>query len=158
MHRALLFCVATIVALGATAAKAQEFAAWEGKQQVYEGQGGTRKTIDGVDFWSNGAPPRKFMLLGYITDRRHKTGIIGAISMGNLESDVAKVAKQAGGDAVILVSENAETTGYVGNAWNNPNGGPTWGNGAPVQKQNSKFAVVKYLPDDTPVTPPAPSP
>jgi hypothetical protein len=156
MHRILAFCAAAIFAFCAENAMAQEFAAWEGKPQVHEGQGGTRKTVDDIDFWTNGAPPRKFMLLGYITDRRHKTGIWGAISMGNLEADVAKVAKQAGGDAVILVSADAETTGYVGNAWNNPNGNHTWGSGAPVQKQNSKFAVVKYLPDDTLVTPLSP--
>jgi hypothetical protein len=33
----------------------------------YEGTGGTTLTVDGVDFWSNGTPPRKFSLPGEVT-------------------------------------------------------------------------------------------
>jgi hypothetical protein len=122
---------------------AQEFLPFEGKQTVYEGNGGTRRNIDGIDFWENGDPPKKYMLLGYITDRRHKTGIWGAISMSNLETDVAKVAKQAGADAVILVSSDTETTGSTG--YVPPNGGAR--TIRPVQKFDSKYAVIKYVVD-----------
>lgn len=128
---------------------AQEFLPFEGKQTVYEGNGGTRRNVDGIDFWENGDPPRKFILLGYITDRRHRTGIWGAISMSNLESDVAKVAKQAGADAVILVSSDTETTGSTG--YIPPNGGAA--TIRPVQKQNSKYAAIRYAVETSPASP-----
>jgi len=92
-----------------TAVVAQEFLPYEGKNAVKEGEGGTKKIIDGVDFWADGAPPRPFKLLGYISDRRHKTGLVGMIRMSSLESDVAELAKKNGGDAVILVAAEAET-------------------------------------------------
>lgn len=138
---------------------AQEFQAYEGRNAIREGDGGTKKNVDGIDFWSNGAPPYRFKLLGFITDRRHKSGLFGMISMSGLESSVAEVAKKSGGDAVIQVSSEAETVGAVGNSYGNAQGtATTTGNttnarvtgsssstSAAVQKQNSKFAVVKYL-------------
>lgn len=138
---------------------AQEFLPWEGKNAIQEGEGGTKKVVDGIDFWADGAPPRPFKLLGYISDRRHKTGLIGLIRMSSLESDVAKLAKENGADAVILVGSEAETVGTVGSSYGsaqgnaNTFGGNTtmhasgWsaGSSAAVQKQQSKYAVVKYV-------------
>lgn len=146
------------------AALAQDFLPYEGKNSVREGQGGTKKVVDGIDFWADGAPPRQFKLLGYIEDRRHKTGLVGMIRMSSLESNVAAVAKQNGGDAVILVSSEAETVGQVGNSYGTANANSTHYAGATttrasgtstsmsaaVQKQQSKYAVVKYLPDPDP--------
>ena len=37
---------------------AQEFLPYEGKNAIQEGEGGTKKVVDGVDFWADGAPPR----------------------------------------------------------------------------------------------------
>lgn len=124
---------------------AQEFAAWEGKEKVYEGEGGTRKTVDGIDFWSDGSPPRKFVLIGYITDRRHKTGLLGAMRMSRLESDVARVAREAGADAVILLSAEDETTGRIGTGFTPPGGGNSWGSATDIKKQNTRFAAVRYV-------------
>lgn len=143
-------------------AVAADFTAYEGKNAIQEGDGGEKKTVDGVDFWSNGAPPRKFKLLGYLNDRRHKTGLVGKVRMSGLESDIAEEAKKAGGDAVILVGAEAETTGYVGQAQTNTqanarvSGNNVYGNSnawtntqaVAVQKQNSRYAVIKYLPDE----------
>jgi|SRR5450755_1544395 len=47
-------------------------------------------SVEQTAFWS----PRQFKLLGYIEDRRHKTGLIGMMRMSGLEGDVADVAKQ----------------------------------------------------------------
>jgi hypothetical protein len=108
---------AFMVAFGISlSAFGQDFLPFEGNNAVREGEGGTKKTVDGVDFWADGAPPRQFKLLGYITDRRHKTGLVGMVRMSGLESDIAEVAKKNGGDAVILVSSEAETVGTVGNS------------------------------------------
>jgi hypothetical protein len=164
MKRMHLLALSTLVLLSFLHANepwAQEFQAYEGKNAVREGEGGTKKTVDGVDFWSDGAPPYRFKLIGFITDRRHKTGLVGMISMSNLEGSIAEVAKKNGGDAVIQVSSEAETVGVVTNNYGTAQGTATtsgsttnfnatgWSNGAAakVQKQNSKFAVIKYMKD-----------
>jgi hypothetical protein len=149
-----------------------EFTAYEGKNAVNEGDGGERKTVDGIDFWIRGAPPRKFKVLGSLADRRHETGIYGAIRMSSLQSDIAKAAKQAGGDAVILAEEGEEIVGHAAFANTNLNGG--WSGGAvrtgnavtgsgsysgnaftsafsrDVKKHDARYVVVKYLDDGTP--------
>lgn len=148
-----------VLVLGSVAAMADDFVAYEGKNTVQEGNGGEKKTVDGIDFWSNGAPPRKFKLLGFINDTRLKSGLIGKIRMSGLESSIAKEAKKAGGDAVILVDANAETTGYIGHSITSDQAsatsygntvtaqGQSWTNSAAVavQKEHSRYAVVKYL-------------
>jgi hypothetical protein len=156
-----LLPVFLVLAVTATVAIADDFIAYEGKNAIQEGNGGEKKTVDGIDFWSNGAPPRKFKLLGFINDTRLKSGLIGKIRMSGLESSIAKEAKKAGGDAVILVDANAETTGYIGHSVTTAQASATsYGNTATaqgqgsttsaavaVQKEHSRYAVVKYLAD-----------
>jgi hypothetical protein len=158
MHRSAALGVLLLTVL--SVASAADFVAYEGKDAVQEGNGGEKKIVDGIEFWSNGAPPRKFRLIGYITDTRLKSGIIGMMRMSGLESSIAKEAKKAGGDAVILTDAAAETTGYVGQSQTTGQASATtFGNtttaqaqssttgiAVPVQKQHSKYAVVKYLP------------
>lgn len=161
------FILAALIA-SSPAAFPQEFEKWEGKATVLEGDGGTKKVVDGIDFWAMGNPPRKYVLLGYISDRRHKSGLRGKISMSHLDADIAKVAKEAGGDAVILVDSQTETTGVVGvgntntqahaygnrqNAYGSSNSFSI-GSARAVQKQDSRFAVIKYVNDEPPQAPP----
>jgi hypothetical protein len=140
---------------------AQEFVAYEGKNAIKEGEGGAKKTIDGVDFWSDGTPPYKFKIVGFITDRRHKTGLVGMFRMSNLESDIAEIAKNQGGDAVISISSESEVVGGIGQNFGTATGSATTMGGVTtgsamgtssmitqsVQKQNSKYMLVKYLKD-----------
>jgi hypothetical protein len=98
-----------------------------------------------------------------VSDRRHKTGLIGRIRMSGLESDVAQKVREAGGDAVILLDSNAETVGVVGTSDTSAsasahafgNFGTASGRSSTtttaraVQKQVSRFAVIKYLPSDS---------
>ena len=79
--------------------------------------------------------------------------------MSSLESDIAAVAKKNGGDAVVLIAVEAETVGTVGSNYGSAQGsantvgsnttmrGSGWSTGmsAAVQKQQSKYAVVKYV-------------
>jgi hypothetical protein len=160
---------ASALSVGTAALAGPDFLIYEGPDAVRQGQGGERKTVDGVDFWLSGNPPRKFQVLGSLVDRRHKTGIYGAIRMSGLDSDIAKAAKQAGGDAVILQEENDEVTGIAdfrsANVYGT--GGPTWYNGngfssgvaRPIEAHNSSYLVIKYLPDNpTPGVPPQATP
>lgn len=129
---------------------AQDFTAYESKG-LRDGDGGAKKTVEGVDFWSEGSPPFKFKIIGVITDRRHKTGLIGKMRMASLETDVAQIAKENGGDGVILAASEAEAVGALGMAQGNSFGnGSVAGFGASVgvQKQNTKYFVVKYYKDE----------
>lgn len=168
--RAAIVLISSLTLLGpASAVLASDFVAYEGKDAIQEGTGGEKKTVDGIDFWSNGAPPRKFQLLGFITDSRLKTGLVGMFRMSGLESSIAKEAKKASGDAVILTDSESETTGYVGQAQttgqaNATTNGSAYGNNyksttnawgssntttqtAAVKRQHTRYAVVKYIPD-----------
>jgi len=151
---AVVVCLAPVV-------QAQEFIAYEGKHAVQEGEGGTKKVVDGIDIWTTGTPPHKFKLLGYIDDRRHKSGIRGWIAMSSLESDIADIARKQGGNAVILVAEGNETVGFIGTGDSSTNTtigvrgntanvhsqtSDTAGSVA-VQKHNSRYAAVKYIDD-----------
>jgi hypothetical protein len=89
-----------------------EFQAFDGKTSVFEGQGGTKSVIDGLEFWENGEPPRKFKLLGIISDERPA----GVIPMASLKKDIAKKAKEQKADAVILLSSGSKLMGIVHNA------------------------------------------
>lgn len=156
---------AVFLVLFASSALALDFVGYEGKDSIKEGQGGSKKTVAGIDFWSDGLPPFKFKLLGYVTDKRLKSGLFGMLSMSSLETDVASEAKKVGGDGVIVVGSEAETTGSVGFAQGNlmqrSHGAQFSGFGstAQVQKQNSKYAVVQYMKEVSaePVAPSAPA-
>jgi hypothetical protein len=80
--------------LFSASAMAQDFLAYQGNNSIVRGQGGTMKTVNGIDLWMTGTPPRRFQVLGSLTDERHKTGIWGMISMGNLERDISQAAKK----------------------------------------------------------------
>jgi hypothetical protein len=96
----------SIGALRATAA-AQEFEAWEGKPVIHEGQGGTKAVVDGIEFWDRGEPPRKYKIIGYIHDRRHKSG------MSHLRADIAAVAKRAGAHGIQKEESEFAVLQYV---------------------------------------------
>src|SRR5208283_5525879 len=96
-----------------------------------------------------------------------------------LDSSIAKEAKKAGGDAVILTNSETETKAIMSNTQKNSTStantsgninASTYGNtttgtfgatttaashtnsnsvAAPVQQQHTKYAVIKYLPDDS---------
>ena len=170
-HRVAILLTSVVLGLSTEVARSQEFEAWQGKPVVHEGEGGTKQVVDGIDVWDRGSPPRKFVIIGYIHDRRLKTGLIGKIKMSHLNSDVAKIAKQAGGDAVIVVSSDVDTVGAVGGGFGSTNASAqavgnsayghsntsSFGFAGSVRKQESEFAVLKYLPDE-PAAPPESSP
>lgn len=150
MRNICFICLSAAVVLSSQT-EAQTFSAYYGKDSVHEGNGGEMHVVEGIEFWSNGEPPKKVKLIGFVTDDRHKSGLFGMMRMSGLEKDVALVAKKAGGEAVILVSSEAETTGYVGNAYAR---GSAYGSSASaqgfstshaVQTNHSRFAVIQYV-------------
>jgi hypothetical protein len=162
VSRALLIVALT---LPAVAIAGPEFLTYEGRDAVHEGQGGEKKTVDGVDFWMSGDPPHRYEVLGSLTDRRHESGLYGAIRMSSLDDDIAKAAKANGGDAVILQAEDNDVIGVAstGTASAYATGGPGWANAngfgsrfsRPIEAHDSRYLVIKYLTDPPP---PAPAP
>ena len=123
------------------------YKSFEGKETVFDGNGGTRSTIDGIDFWEYGDPPRKYKLMGIIEDERPG----GIISMARLKGDIAKKAKELSADAVIMLGSGSKVRGYVTNASVSStfNGNSAYSSGgaisAPVLRNNASFAVIKYI-------------
>jgi hypothetical protein len=99
----LLFVLCVLVAGCAST----NYSAFEGGR-VVEGTGGTKKTVDGIDIWNNGSPPRKFKVIGIIDDSRRQT----LIGMAGYEGALVKKAKEVGGDAIIILDAHSEIVGY----------------------------------------------
>src|SRR5437870_12522601 len=104
MHRLFLILVMALFCAGCAST---DFQAWEGRNSVIEGHGGTRKVVDGVDIWTTGDPPRRFRILGILDDERPG----GIIPMAELKHDVAKKARERGGDALIVISSSSQLAG-----------------------------------------------
>jgi hypothetical protein len=150
--------------MAAPAKAGPEFLQYEGRNAIHDGQGGERKTVEGIDFWMNGDPPRRYQVLGSLTDRRHETGLFGAIRMSTLDSDIAKAARAAGGDAVVLAGEDSEVVGVTGSTFGTVNGAygsgfysgshSSFGVARAMKAHDSRYIVIKSLPDATPSPPP----
>lgn len=69
---------------------------------VYTGTGGTALAKDGIDFWSAGQTPRRYRVIGTITDRRG-SGRFSGNAVGS--AGVAKQIRKLGGDGVLVMSQ-----------------------------------------------------
>lgn len=59
------------------------------------GKGASLHKVKGVDFWTDGLPPRPYRIVGVIHDSR------SGLAKGSLPNDLAKVAKKMGADAIL---------------------------------------------------------
>jgi uncharacterized protein YceK len=125
-----LIIVSLIAALSGCATV--NFQAYEGKNSVQEGQGGTKVVTDGVDFWANGAPPRKYSIIGIIDSEIGE----GLGDMAILRAAVASEVKKQGGNAAIQLDSGTEFGGAVRT-------GP--GLFMAISNKKIKYSVVKYL-------------
>ena len=73
--------------------------------EVFEGEGGSMSVVDGVDFWNNGHPNRKYKIIGIID--YDGTGI--AISNSKKDGKIVTTCKEFNCDGVILITEQKET-------------------------------------------------
>ena len=96
-------------------------------QSIVEGKGGTVRKVDGIDFWENGDPDRKYQILGVIDDSRGDS-----IFVPGKDGAIAKVAREHGGDAVVLLRSEREL-GAIDN------------DGSVHYRRITKVAVVKYV-------------
>ena len=80
--------------------------------------------------------------------------------MSALDHDMAKIAKSAGGDAVILEGEGTDVIGVTSSSSAHVNGtayggtfnglGSGWGIASAIRKHDSRWTVIRYLPDSAP--------
>lgn len=124
-----------------------EYQSFESKTNIFEGNGGTKAVVDGMELWDNGEPPRKFKVLGIIEDERPG----GLIPMAQLRSDMVKKAREAGGDALIQLGSQSQIAGYYSNgsasAYGYGNSVNAYGSSTTmaVRRNMAKFAVIKYI-------------
>jgi hypothetical protein len=128
--RLLLGVLATLACASCAVIPSTTFTEYRGADTM-TGTGGTVRTVDGVDFWATGTPNRNYRILGVIDDSRTDAPIM---KLMNQDAAIARVAKEHGGDAVILFDTSRKLS-----AVNASNGAVTYRNG-------TKLAVVKYLP------------
>lgn len=108
-----------------------DFQPYEGKNNLYEGEGGTKVVVDGVEFWANGSPPRKYSIIGMVVSEVGSG--IGDESI--IRSAVASEVKKQGGDAAVQVNNNSSFAGIVRTA-------PGFFMATGVKSM--QFAIVKY--------------
>lgn len=124
-----------------------QYKPYETKDNVFEGKGGTKVVVDGMEIWDNGDPPRKFKVLGIIDDKRPG----GIIPMSALYSDMVKKAREAGGNAIVQLGNHSQIAGFytTGSASAYSYGSSTTAYGSsiamPVRRNVAKFAVIQYI-------------
>lgn len=129
--------------LSSSAAFAQakiDFSVYEGPPQIQTGTGGAKVTKNGIDYWTMGTPPRRYQIIGAIQDKRDETWD-GGQAVGS--PTVAKKVKKAGGNAVIVQSQDEK--GNSGSAGSGILNGLFLGGGS---KTITVMLVVKYLPEE----------
>lgn len=159
MMKFSLYCIgAAVIAVASPAIGKTKYETYEARNSVVEGQGGSRTTKDGVDFWTTGDPPRRYQILGIIRDNRG-TGPLHGAAIGS--AGIAKKVREVGGDAAILLNQNTAVKGIFSQGQASAYGNQAYGSGIaiPIQERFTTFAVVKYLPDTSPASEgPSPSP
>jgi hypothetical protein len=127
MKRIALFTI-ILTAMVATSCSSTKFTENRG-EDVGEGKGGTVRVVNGIEFWENGEPNRKFKILGAVDDSRGE----GWIPRSGRDGAIAKVAKEHGADAVVLVGESREFHGV------------NLDSGAANYRRITKVMLVKYI-------------
>jgi hypothetical protein len=145
MKRTCVILSAALV-LGLAACSSTDYSTYSGSP-VMVGNGGASRQIGGVDFWTVGAHPRPYQVIGYIEDSR----LGGPGPMAFRLGTVAAKARAAGADGIIITSDNREFMGTFSSAnvtgWANAyNFGATgFGMSAPIVRRNSTFLAIKYV-------------
>ena len=110
-----------------------------------QGQGGTKEVIDGVDIWTYGTPPYEYKIIGVINDERPG----GRLHVKSLYTDAAAKAKEVGGDAIIIESNDSKVTGSFNTGGSSYIIGNTVYTGATqshaIKRNYARFLVVKYV-------------
>lgn len=124
-----------------SAAAKVEYSSYEGPERIEVGQGGTKLNRHGIDYWTSGTPPRRFRVIGLVTDKRDELWD-GGHAIGS--PSVARKVRAAGGDAVIVESqEEAGSSGGTGSLFGKFGFFAMGGS-----KTMTRMLVIAYLPSE----------
>lgn len=134
------------------------------------GKGASLHKVKGIDFWTDGLPPRPYRIVGVIHDSR------SGLRKDTLQSDLATVAKKMGADAILEYHDYSLQMGGATAAAGAAAGNMIWvgslvaatGPGMLIagpaiialgaaQGGTSRWWAAQYLPEE-PKVPTAPSP
>jgi hypothetical protein len=144
-NRTLLICLAAIATIFAGCAETDYYSYYG--SGIYVGTGGASKSVNGIDLWVTGSPPRKFRIIGYITDTR----LGGPIAMAGRDAGMAREAKKAGGDGLLLSSDQGNVMGGYSTgsatAFGSGNVITVTGTGVsmPIIQRQARYYVIKYV-------------
>ncbi len=124
--------VALVAALAAGCATVG-FQPYAESGKVFEGGGGVKLEADGVEIWTEGAPPRRYSIIGIVMEQG--SGVVADDAA--TRAAVAKVAKQHGADAVIKMQGNYSFKDLVQ---------PAQDIYAGTGIHRLQYALVKYVP------------
>jgi hypothetical protein len=113
--------------------------------RIVTAEGGTRETVEGIEVWENGAPNRPFRVIGIVDDKRSG----GLIPRSMRLSDIAKKAKEGGGDAVVIYQEGSKLAGFISESYSSistPGSISTSSLTVPRTRLETKAAVIKFEP------------
>lgn len=127
-----------------TGCKTTSYQTFEGGTST-QGQGGTKDVIDGIDIWTYGTPPYEYKIIGVINDERPG----GRLHVKSLHADAAAKAKEVGGDAIIIESNDSKVTGSFNTGGSSYIVGNNVYTGASqshaVKRNYARFLVVQYI-------------
>jgi hypothetical protein len=112
MKTKILSLVALASVLAGGCSTPPSFTEFHGKE-IFQGAGGEVRSVDGVDFWENGEPDRRYIIVGVIDqstkDQRPLNHLSQVIEDSGGSSDrdnaIAKVARAHSGDAVVVMTK-----------------------------------------------------
>ncbi|MDP6585585.1 MAG: hypothetical protein QF535_13090 [Anaerolineales bacterium] len=136
-HHLLVIALAAILVTSCTT-----FTPYRGNA-IVEGKGGTIRVVKGIDFWENGEPDRKYRILGVIDNSSNEGWFYDMLKDGA----IAKIARERGGDAVILSGSSREFHGvdFAGSPSSFDIENISDLRIGAKYKRITKFVVVKYI-------------
>jgi hypothetical protein len=105
----LAILITTLVLLCAPAAvpaSTIEYNDYQGGE-IVEGTGGTLKKVNGIDFWDNGTPNRKYKVIGIIDDQRDPH----SKRSEDFYKEISKLAIKHGASGVVIINTERKITG-----------------------------------------------
>lgn len=135
-----LAALALVVCLPAPASAKITFAVYEGPNAERVGQGGTKMTEKGIDWWTAGQPPRRFKILGILSDSRTNKPFRGE-AIGS--KAIAKKVIELGGSAVLIWNQSEAAVGSVIVGSGNQYGGSA--SAKTITRRATTLIVIRYL-------------
>lgn len=128
---------ATLLA-GCTTAEYTVFEYRNGSK-IIDGEGGSKRVVDGVEIWDAGDPPHRYRIMGMLRVSDYDMATVN----GTMLRAIAQQVRRTGGSAAILLTSNGGMRGAIDSmAWRERLGTPQE-NGYRILRA----LVVQYLPE-----------